>query len=107
MTGRRSASDATASENLLRILKERGDYPPPGKDIDEAAGASFRLRRELRQKGLKGFKKGGPVKKTQKAVVHKGEYVVKPSGVKKIGASTLRRANRLKGRKTTKRKRKT
>jgi hypothetical protein len=65
---RTPADDYTAGLNLMEIA--RGF--PSGKQMDINAA----LREELRQKGLKGFKKGGKVKKTGLAKVHKGERVL-------------------------------
>jgi len=41
------------------------------------------LRRELSDKGLPGFKKGGKVKKTGVYKLHKGEKVLTASAAKK------------------------
>jgi hypothetical protein len=53
-----------------------------------------KLRQELVDKGIKGFKKGGKVTKTGKAKVHKGEFVVKAAAAKKAGPAKLAKLNR-------------
>jgi hypothetical protein len=54
-----------------------------------------RLREELAAKGLKGFKKGGKVKKTGLAKVHKGERVLTAKQAQK---PAVKRAVAAKGR---------
>jgi hypothetical protein len=70
---RTKADDWTAYENAKQILDET---PPNELAPSKAFAVTKELRRELQQKGLNGFKKGGPVKKTGPAMLHKGEYVV-------------------------------
>jgi hypothetical protein len=72
---RRSASIGTAYENLLKLQRERGEKE---SDPFEGSPASItrKLRDELSDKGLKGFKRGGKVKKTGVYKLHKGEKVV-------------------------------
>jgi len=70
---RRPATEWSAiSENVPRIFTENPRLASPStmRDITQ------QLRRELTEKGLKGFKKGGPVKKTGVYKLHKGERVV-------------------------------
>jgi len=66
-----AASDWTAYENGMRILQENPQLRP-----SKADSITKSLRRELMQKGLKGFKKGGPVTRTGIYKLHKGEHVV-------------------------------
>ncbi|HSR75960.1 MAG TPA: hypothetical protein VLN57_05180 [Xanthobacteraceae bacterium] len=47
-----------------------------GGNLAEALRVTKDLRQELREKGLKGFKRGGTVKTTGVAQVHKGERVL-------------------------------
>ena len=76
---REPASTRTALENMEEIWRERGFDPPitPGLNI------SRRLREELESKGLKGFKRGGKVKKTGVAKVHRGERIVSAAQAQK------------------------
>lgn len=62
----------TASINLSRIAREQG-RSPSAQDRD----ISNRLREELRDKGIPGFRKGGRVKRTGIYRLHKGERVIK------------------------------
>ena len=66
---RKPASDVTEAENLARIAREGSAIGSRGINI------SGRLRQELEQKGLKGFKKGGRVRKTGVYKLHKGEKI--------------------------------
>jgi hypothetical protein len=77
---RRPASDRSAQENLFEIQRERG-----GKigELLPTLGISQSLRKELEDKGLKGFKRGGKVKKTGTAKLHKGERVLTKAQAKK------------------------
>ncbi len=65
------ADESTSTANILRILNE-GKPVPVGGALDTTRA----LRQELEKKGLKGFKRGGKVKKTGPAKVHKGERVL-------------------------------
>jgi hypothetical protein len=71
-----------------------GINPWSGLDI------TAKLRAELADKGLKGFKRGGKVKKTGVAKVHKGERVLtakqakKPAVKKAIAKRTTKPAPR-------------
>src|SRR5215469_960729 len=67
--GRKPASARSAAENL-DILQEEGRVP------FSAYSTTAKLRQELEDEGLKGFKRGGKVKKTGVAKVHKGERVL-------------------------------
>lgn len=80
------------AENVPEIFKEtpRGSSRN-AKQMMDVTGA---LRKELEDKGLKGFKRGGKVKKTGKAKVHKGEYVIKAAAAKKAGPKKLASINR-------------
>lgn len=93
--GSRTKADAlTAMENQWRILQEP---EAKGMDAGDALKASEAFRKEMRERGLKGFKKGGKVAKTGKAKVHKGEYVIKKAAADKLGPkklSSLNQANR-------------
>jgi hypothetical protein len=72
---KRAAGLSTAYENLLKLQRERGE-----KESDPFEGApadiTRRLRDELSSKGLKGFRRGGRVKKTGVYKLHKGEKVI-------------------------------
>jgi hypothetical protein len=71
-SGRRTpASEISAFKNLLKL---RGE--PGARDMLTSESISSALRKELDAKGLKGFKRGGKVKKTGVAKVHKGERVL-------------------------------
>lgn len=83
------ASVATSRMNAAKIAREGGT-----KGILNDLDITRRLRQELSDKGLRGFKKGGKVQKTGKAKVHKGEYVVKASAAKKAGPKKLAQLNR-------------
>jgi hypothetical protein len=74
---RKPASARTAAENL-DVFESEGS-PPKMQDYMTTA----RLRQELERKGLKGFKRGGKVKKTGIAKVHKGERVLTAKQAKK------------------------
>jgi hypothetical protein len=67
---------------------------PLKSDYGSSSRISTALRQELDKKGLKGFKKGGKVKATGKAKVHKGEYVLKKEAAQKIGPKKLASMNR-------------
>ncbi len=75
---RMPADESTATANAIRILNEG----KPGT-IGGAIDATRALRQELEKKGLKGFKRGGKVKKTGVAKVHKGERVLTAKQAKK------------------------
>lgn len=60
-------------------------------------GITSRLRRELEEKGLKGFKRGGKVGRTGVYKLHKGE-TVKPAA-RKADARAKKPAARPSGRK--------
>ena len=64
---------------MEQIWKEQGYDPPltPGLNITR------RLREELESKGLKGFKRGGKVKQTGVAKVHRGERIVSAAQAQK------------------------
>lgn len=64
------ADAITAYENVGQILREGGVTNPVANRVTD------QLRKELRDKGLKGFKKGGKVKKTGVYKLHAGEKVV-------------------------------
>lgn len=85
---RKPASTHTASDNLSIIDKELGKPLTLNQLM-----RSDSLRNELEAKGLKGFKKGGKVKKTGPAKLHKGEFVVKAPAAKKAGPSKLKALN--------------
>lgn len=74
--GARTSADAlTADENVRQIINDE-------RDLLKSMGSrrmldvSQQLREELAGKGLKGFKKGGKVKKTGVYKLHAGEKVV-------------------------------
>jgi hypothetical protein len=83
------------SANVRRILRE--EDTPSGVSYPGAITTSKALRDEAEAKGLKGFKKGGKVKATGKAKVHKGEYVLKKSAARRIGTRKLNRMNSDRG----------
>ncbi len=70
----RAASKETATDNVMRILRETGNGPL--LTTPDALDVSRQLRQELSAKGLKGFKRGGKVKKTGVYKLHKGEKVL-------------------------------
>lgn len=72
---REPASDSSAMRNLARIGGERWDYGPRIKPGD-AFDLSRRLREELRDKGIQGFKRGGRVHRTGIYKLHRGERVI-------------------------------
>ena len=82
---RTPASRRSSLENVSKIgaqdLGEGRAFP-----LTRAMDVSAALRDELEKKGLKGFKKGGKVKKTGPAMLHKGERVVPAKTVKKAEA---------------------
>lgn len=71
---RTPASSMSALDNLADILKEQG----PGSLASTRAASDTvqALRQELKSKGLRDFKRGGLVKETGLAKVHKGERVL-------------------------------
>ena len=71
------ASDVTAEENLQELMKEMPQMTPRARHL------SGQLRQQLREAGLKGFKRGGKVQKTGVAKVHKGERVITVKQAKK------------------------
>lgn len=83
---RTPASTSTAMANVLK-MGSRGSALK--RDLD----TTYQLRKELEEKGLKGFKKGGKVKKTGPAKLHKGEFVVKAPAAKKAGPQKLKALN--------------
>lgn len=83
--GRRPASEATAEENLRRIAGEQGQISGADKFISKV------LREELLRKGFKGFKRGGKVKKSGVAKVHRGERVLTAKQAKKPAVKTALR----------------
>ncbi len=78
MPDRTPASSITALKNALAIAREDGS-----KGSANAQNVTRALRQELADKGLKGFKRGGKVKKTGVAKVHKGERVLTAKQAKK------------------------
>lgn len=70
------ASDASAFRNADRITsemeREQGRYLPK----DFARFTTSRLRKELSNRGLKGFKRGGRVHRTGIYKLHRGERVI-------------------------------
>jgi hypothetical protein len=65
------ASSRTAIANIAQLMREGSlSNLKTGADVTRA------LRSELAAKGLKGFKRGGKVKKTGVAKLHKGERVL-------------------------------
>ena len=85
--GKRSASNTSASRNISQIIREK----PPGEiDPVEAVEVTRQMRQELNDKGIKGFKRGGKVKKTGVYKLHKGEKV--------IPARVVRRSTATRGR---------
>ena len=70
---RTPASTVTAKQNALKIAREPG---PTSVGSASAQDTTTDLRRELKSKGLQGFKKGGNVKKTGVYKLHKGEKVL-------------------------------
>jgi hypothetical protein len=77
---RTPASVVTAKQNALKIAREPG---PTSVGSSSAQSTTTDLRRELSDKGLPGFKKGGKVKKTGVYKLHKGEKVLTASAAKK------------------------
>ena len=75
---RRPASSRSAMENVDKLQQE----PMEGAGTDMYR-ATQKLRRELQEKGIKGFKRGGKVKKTGVYKLHKGEKVVTASTVRR------------------------
>ena len=74
------ASDASAFRNADRITsemeREQGRYLPR----DFARFTTDRLRQELRNKGIRGFKRGGRVHRTGIYKLHRGERVIPARG---------------------------
>jgi hypothetical protein len=68
---REPASDTSATRNVGRIKGETPDLVPGMPTTITRA-----LRKELGEKGLKGFKRGGKVRRTGPAKLHKGERVL-------------------------------
>jgi hypothetical protein len=79
---RRPAGDQTAAENVGRIVEEEFG----GDRFIQSLRRSNQLRQELGAKGLKGFKKGGKVKRTGVYKLHKGEKVQTAAAAKKAAA---------------------
>jgi hypothetical protein len=69
---RTPASSMTATDNLTDILDTSTDK---GR-IKQGLRITDKLRQELSDKGLKGFKRGGKVKETGVYKLHKGERVL-------------------------------
>jgi len=81
---RTPASNLTALQNILDIEKEGGTTGAlASKDITQD------LRRELLQKGLKGFNRGGTVPKTGIYKLHKDEEVIPAGQAKKSRRQAL------------------
>jgi hypothetical protein len=78
---RTPASDVTARENVFDIYQEMLGAGRPR--LPGMTSRSQQLREELGEKGLRGFKRGGKVKKTGVAKVHKGERVLTKTQAKK------------------------
>lgn len=75
-------------QNLWKLGRETGKNPT------ELLGPSQKLRQELEEKGLKGFKRGGRVKKTGPAKLHKGERVLTAKTAKKVTPAKIRAVTR-------------
>lgn len=72
---RQPATAASSGSNIIRIVKE-GRREDRNYSVGESLKITERLRKELRDKGLKGFKRGGPVKRTGIYKLHRGERVI-------------------------------
>lgn len=83
---RRPASDLSASGNVWKLT--RGPDAETS-DMYEAQDVTNKLRKELEAKGLKGFKKGGKVRKTGVYKLHKGEKVVPANKVRSQSARDI------------------
>jgi hypothetical protein len=81
---RTPASGPSAAFNVETIFKENpGLFESLAGSGLDAHDISKALRGELEAKGLKGFRRGGKVKKTGVAKVHKGERVLTAKQAKK------------------------
>jgi len=67
---RKPATDMSAAINMGMLRREGLTI---GRKESEVAD---KIRKELKEKGLKGFKKGGKVKKAGVYKLHKGEKVI-------------------------------
>jgi hypothetical protein len=85
---RTPASNETAWSNARRIAS---GMPVGSRLHGEAEFITDKLRKELSEKGLKGFKRGGKVKKTGVYKLHKGEKVKTRSQAKKDEAMLRRK----------------
>lgn len=70
------ASDRTATSNLFHIRNQMRESGRDIPSIDAMRGRSEELRRELRAKGIQGFKRGGRVHRTGIYKLHRGERVI-------------------------------
>lgn len=91
---RKAASDRTASQNIWKIGRDK-DTPKP-LDMKGALGLSDKLRKELSDKGMPGFKRGGKVKKTGPYKLHAGERVLTRQQQKNVRPVKPRNINKRK-----------
>ena len=70
-TGGKSNKSKKHTKDVKKITTDDGDTLYPSASVNSAVP--------------KGFKKGGKVKKTGKALVHRGEYVLTAKQAKKYG----------------------
>jgi hypothetical protein len=87
---RTPASNKTAGSNAYRIAAEMPTWKDP-VTLGDADSITDKLRKELGEKGIKGFKRGGKVKKTGVYKLHKGEKVKTRSQAKKDEAMLRRK----------------
>lgn len=73
---RTPADERTASSNVGDIIYDEASEGRKPPNAFKALDVTDALRRELAAKGLKGFKRGGKVKKTGVYKLHAGEKVV-------------------------------
>ena len=73
----RAASVSTRRVNAVKVARE--PETPTQVGAGDAVAISEELAAELRSRGIKGFKKGGTVRRTGIYKLHKGEQVI-PAG---------------------------
>jgi hypothetical protein len=91
--GRTITGIPRSEDQYLRLNRARGIMSGQLRVDPETGQAEQGPARDL-GRALRGYKKGGKVKATGKAKVHKGEYVLKKSAADRIGSRSLNRMNR-------------
>jgi hypothetical protein len=91
MAERDSRTPANSWTARLNAQQIRAGMPPGFPSQAESEKITDDLRKELSDKGIKGFKRGGKVKKTGVYKLHKGEKVKTRSQAKKDEAMLRRK----------------